>query len=879
MLRGGRRRGFRTLIALLAVVAAVLPASFLTHPGEVRPAAAADTVVDCGAVPHPKCNIVMIVTDDQTLGTLADLADPVNKPASGSFASLPGLDSISGMPYLRSRPDGSWVEFKNNYANTSICCPARASLLSGQYNHHNGVTNNDNGAVFDDTLGMNNWLHDAGYKTGLIGKYLNLYPFDRTQIVGGVPKPYVPPNWDRWLAFRADEENAGDKKFYNYSLIDEAHNEQFRSCSAAPPLPRNDPNNCYSTDVLATAATGFINANAGGPFFMYFAPHGPHNGPLQNCTVAFGGTCPGTPMPASRHIPASPPPTLPQAPSFNEGGNPDGTESTADYDKPQWVDVLPVLQKRPATAEITSNTPGLEPQVGEYDADRVRVNAQLALKSVDEAIAEIVATLKAQQVFNRTIIVFTSDNGFGHGVHKLGQNEPTRKNCQYEECSHTPLLIRYPGGPNRTETRLTSNVDLAPTFARFAGVLNNFKDRGRDGSNLYQLIVGASSPGWRKQVLIEFRFNKVEGQFATERRYWGLRALDYPSAGQSWKYVETDIKDPLVFPNPNYVQKELYNLVTDPYELNNLCQQSGMKPPQPPNCPSPASQLAARLTELRNGRRSLSIGDVNIWEGDVGNVPNAGSPVKPVARFTVTLSEPSEQQVSVNYGSANGTATGGSDFNHVLGTLVFLPGETSKTVDVTVLGDTKAPGPGSTDAGLETFTVALGGAVGGVPIADASGTGVIIDDEAAPAGIHVGIGDTTVVEGDFEGHLAPGWITSSEAKLTLTLSKAIATPPGSTVTVDYRVGAAGDTATALLNFLPPNGSATGTVSFAPGESSQTIPIRILPGTRPADGDRFVTVTLTKACTSGSPCVPCSGSSCNPKIARASGRVTIRNDDG
>ena len=140
----------------------------------------------------------------------------------------------------------------------------------------------------------------------------------------------------------------------------------------------------------------------------------------------------------------------------------------------------------------------------------------------------------------------------------------------------------------------------------------------------------------------------------------------------------------------------------------------------------------------------------------------------------------------------------------------------------------------------------------------------------------MGLGDTTVVEGDFEGHLAPGWITSAEADLTVTLSK---TSSSSTVTVNYQIGASGDTAGALVNFLPPNGSMTGTVTFAPGQSSQTIPIRILPGTRPADGDKFFTVTLTMACTSGSPCVPCSGSSCTPKIARASGRVVIRNDDG
>jgi len=235
--------------------------------------------------------------------------------------------------------------------------------------------------------------------------------------------------------------------------------------------------------------------------------------------------------------------------------------------------------------------------------------------------------------------------------------------------------------------------------------------------------------------------------------------------------------------------------------------------------------------------------------------------------------------VRVNYATTNGTATGGSDFTHVLGTLTFAPGVTSLPVDVHVLGDTKAAGvAGSGDTALETFNVVLSGAVG-APIADGSGTGVIIDDEAAPSGTQVGLGDTAVVEGDFEGHIAVGWTSSSEADLTVTLSKSVATPPGSTITVDYQIGAPGDTATAFVNFLPPNGSMTGTVAFAPGQSSATIPIRILPGTRPGDGDKFITVTLTKACTSGSPCVPCSGSSCTPKIARPSSRVTIRNDDG
>ena len=373
--------------------------------------------------------------------------------------------------------------------------------------------------------------------------------------------------------------------------------------------------------------------------------------------------------------------------------------------------------------------------------------------------------------------------------------------------------------------------------------------------------MGAAAPGWRKQVLIESRFNTVGGPYATERRYWGLRTLDYPSAGQSWKYVETDIKDPLTFPNPNYVQKELYNLVTDPYQLNNLCQQSGMQPPQPPNCPSVATDLAARLAALRDGKRSLAIGDAAVYEGDQGNS---------TAHFTVTMSEPSEQEVRVNYGSASGTATGGSDFTQVLGTLVFAPGETSKSVDVPVRGDTIAEP-------TETFSMTLSGSTG-PPISHGVGTGIIIDDESAPTGIHVGVGGVNIWEGDFEGHLSDGTITSAVANVTVTLSKPVTTS-SVTVTVDYQVGAPGDTAIPGANYILPNGVGIGTVTFAPGQTTASIPIRILPGTRPGDGDKFFTVKLTRACTSGGSCGSCAGTSCNPKITRDTGTVTIRNDDG
>jgi ELWxxDGT repeat protein len=109
----------------------------------------------------------------------------------------------------------------------------------------------------------------------------------------------------------------------------------------------------------------------------------------------------------------------------------------------------------------------------------------------------------------------------------------------------------------------------------------------------------------------------------------------------------------------------------------------------------------------------MGISDARVVEGDSGTV---------TARFTVTLSSPATQSVSVDYATANGTATAGSDYDAVSGTLTFAPGETAKNVDVPVHGDT-------TSEGNETFSVTLRNAAG-ASIEKRTGFGVIEDDDA-----------------------------------------------------------------------------------------------------------------------------------------------------
>ena len=105
------------------------------------------------------------------------------------------------MPWLESRledPTDHWVRFTNAFVNVPLCCPSRATILTGRYAHHTGVEDNGDGAAFDESSSLAPWLEAAGYRTAFVGKYLNGYPWGHG--------PYVPVGWDRFVA----KQNVGD---------------------------------------------------------------------------------------------------------------------------------------------------------------------------------------------------------------------------------------------------------------------------------------------------------------------------------------------------------------------------------------------------------------------------------------------------------------------------------------------------------------------------------------------------------------------------------------------------------------------------------------------------------------------------------------------
>jgi arylsulfatase A-like enzyme len=369
----------------------------------------------------------------------------------------------------------------------STCCPSRSSILRGQYSHNHQVQQNggpyggakafrDNG---HERSNVATWLKAGGYRTVLIGKYLNGYGEED-------PTTYVPPGWDEWYAL------LGRAPYYNYVL----------NANGELVLRGNRPED-YQTDLLARLANDYVRraATEEDPFFMYLAPK-PPKGPFT---------------PAPRHEGTFADEEAPRPPSFNE-------EDTSD--KRSWANDIPQFSPK-EVAEID-------------DEHRKRLRMLLA---VDDMVAGLVETLRESGELENTYIFFTSDNGYQLGEHRLFQDKQT----PYEESIRLPLLVRGPGIPaGRTVSEFALNNDFAPTFAELAGTT---APDTVDGRSLTPLLAGGPPEPWRSAFLVE---HWPDNGVNAIPEYKALRTADY-------KYVSYAAG-----------QRELYDLTTDPYEIENF---------------------------------------------------------------------------------------------------------------------------------------------------------------------------------------------------------------------------------------------------------------------------------------------------------------------
>lgn len=479
---------------------------------------------------------------DATGGDHASEATPAPSAGSSSASStLPGSASpaeparpnvvlfltddldVSLMPYMPNvtrliRDQGA--ELTNFYVEQSSCCPSRASILSGRYAHNHGVIGNvwpEGGydrwkeTEQDDALPV--WLEQAGYRSAMLGKYFNEYPYHPGSHLSDEEKAelraYVPPGWDAWAS--PVQGNAYAQDHYKLNVDGEVDTE-FREDYLDSWLGERALS-------LVDGADGFDFA--GGGQFLYYASYSPHT-------------------------PYASPPELDQR--FRRVTYP----RTPDFGEADVSDKFGLTRGRPALSPAAVAT------IDETFRKRVR-----SVQVLDANVAALVQALEEQDALDDTYIIFTSDNGYHMGNHR----REIGKYTQFQTDVRVPFYVRGPGiAPGSTYDDVAGNIDIAPTVAEMTGAT---APADVDGLSLLPRLQGG--PELTRKFLLLGRaltptnttaangLEEVPEAFVPSDRSSELNDFTGVTNGR-YKLIRYT----------HLPHEELYDLRKDPYELENL---------------------------------------------------------------------------------------------------------------------------------------------------------------------------------------------------------------------------------------------------------------------------------------------------------------------
>ncbi len=405
--------------------------------------------------------------------------------------SLDAAIEAGFMPNLARTVLRAGTEFSASYVTLSLCCPSRSTALTGQYPHNHGVIRNSGEQGGFSRFDDSSTLATWLQDGGYHTGHVGKY------LNGYSDASYVPPGWDRWQALVDPTTYC----MYGYTISD----------NGTPVTYGRAPSD-YQTDVLTARSEAFIAAwghrDDPRPFYLSIAPLAPH---LESACNR-GGVRPAPRHAGSVRLP------LPTPPSFNE---------LSMADKPEWMRKLPLV-----------------------DRSRMRVlyNDRIAaLRAVDDMIGRLSLRLAAAGALDRTAFLFTSDNGYLLGLHRWRS-----KVLLYEESIRVPLLVRLPGGGERSRSSdLVVNNDLAPTIADLAGVTPGL---AVDGRSLLPLLRGTAT-SWRRRFLVEY---PPAGEPSGIPPFFAVRE-------NRLLYGET-----LSFTGAEVTDVELYDLTIDPFQRKSL---------------------------------------------------------------------------------------------------------------------------------------------------------------------------------------------------------------------------------------------------------------------------------------------------------------------
>lgn len=501
---------------MVAMGLAVAQQSAPSPTASARPSAHDGGASSASTVLQSKPNVVMIIVDDMR------------------------ADDLQYMANTRQLLGDEGVTFRNSFSPYPWCCPARASIFLGQYAHNHRVLSVYPPyafPVFKDQSTLATALQDAGYSTVMLGKYMNGY--------GVLPEPdaqtgnsvhYVPPGWTDWRASLdgglppSHPQWGSTYQYFNTTLSNQG-------------VGFSNYRNRYQTHVYGALSAQIIEERAASdqPFFLYASYTAPHTGgPQESDDLRWVERSDG------------------EVVEFASPARPNGVKNVFDG----------VIKRAPgagwADPDITDKPEYLQSLLPTNDAERaamLEVTRQRAeaLLVVDRQVKRTIDALRATGELGRTLVIFTSDNGFFLGEQQIRQG----KILPHEPSLRTPLLMRgagLPAGEVRYDPFMS--IDFAPTIAAVAGANMGVPVDGRSMLG----VARRGDLGWRRAVLTETGSRNVVRN--TDESGQPLDTVDAGEPDMRWaigirtdRYLYVDLASG---------EEELYDLATDPRQYDNL---------------------------------------------------------------------------------------------------------------------------------------------------------------------------------------------------------------------------------------------------------------------------------------------------------------------
>lgn len=460
--------------------------------------------------------------DDAQLSASSKDDEPQAKRPNVVVVLTDDLDK-SLMPYMPNvtrliRDQGA--EMTSFYVEQSSCCPSRASILSGLYAHNHGVIGNvwPQGGYDrwretkqDDDLPV--WLEKAGYRSALLGKYFNEYPYHPGSHLSDAQKAqrraYVPPGWQSWAS--PVQGNAYAQDHYKLNIDGRVD---------------HDFHDDYLDSGLGDRALDLVDGADGSDFadggqFLYYASYSPHT-------------------------PYASPPELEG--SFSDAQYP----RTPDFDEADISDKFGLTRGRKPLSEADIAT------IDETFRKRIR-----SVQVLDQNVARLVQELDDQGALDNTYLIFTSDNGYVMGNHR----REIGKYNQFQGTVNVPFYIRGPGIPaGSTYDDVAGNIDIAPTIADITGAET---PDDIDGLSLLPRLQGGE-PLSRRFFLLGRALTPTNTTAANGLEEAPETFVEGTRSSELNDFTGVTNGRYKLIRYTHLGHEELYDLAKDPFELDNL---------------------------------------------------------------------------------------------------------------------------------------------------------------------------------------------------------------------------------------------------------------------------------------------------------------------